>query len=1070
MRVGKNSRAAILLPNQTLLRLSAGTSLTFIKEKTQANAFLALLKGVIHFISRTPRSLTIKTPFVNASIDGTEFVLKVETDQTNILVFEGQLSATNAQGNLMLAGGEAAVAQKGKAPVRKIVVNPRDAVQWALYYPPVIDYRLENYTTGPDGPMLSKALALYRKGDMAGAFGRLNDVPEKLRTALYHDLAASFFLTVGQIDQARAHIDQALFLDPHDGIAYALQSVIAVTQNATQKALVLAQKGVEQHPQSPVPHIALSYALQARFDIEKARQSAEHAVNLAPQDALSWARLAELELSRGHIDRAATAARKAAEFDPKQPRTQTILGFVDLTNIETDKAETAFKHAIDFDPADPLPRLGLGLAKIRQGRLDEGTEQIETAAILDPDNALIRSYLGKAYYEQKRTKLAHTEFAIAKALDTNDPTPWFYDAILKQTENRPGEALKDMQRAIELNDNRAVYRSKLLLDQDLAARSANLARIYEDIDFKRMSLNEAWKSLNTDWANFSAHRFLADTYLGSPRIRIARASELLQSQLLQPLNITPIQPQLGGSDLFGLSSATPLSASLNEYSPLYTSNGINGLLSGSIGSDHTKGANTIVSGIHDKLSGSIGRYHFETDGFQENDDLEQDIYTGYAQYALSPKLNIQFELRNEETEAGDVPSRLNNYHRENLRQTIDQETARIGVHYEPSVGHDLIFSGFYTKFEEYESDSRPDSDLPFFFSNNEENYEKSNGYQLETQYIFNATRIKWITGLGCTNLNTDRYAITKFRFIDDPESDLGLDIVTVDDTDMLSRQFNGYIYSLVQLQENLTSVFGVSVDTFNRDLIDTKQFNPKFGLQWTPYKNITLRTAVIRALKRPLVMNQTVEPTQVAGFNQLFDDNDGAQMWRYGVALDYKLSRTIYGGFESSWRDTDQPITSNNSLFYQQRDETAHTAYLYWMPHNLLSLSSEYHFDTFKSDYAPDKYDPSNPRSVETHTVLLAVNYHHPNGIFIKTSGNYVAQQAEFVNNSASLDDLSDNFWIFDLSIGYRFPKRVGSIKLSINNIFNNGFCYHSTFDASGPQLSIYNPDRRIFLNVTLSF
>ena len=79
-------------------------------------------------------------------------------------------------------------------------------------------------------------------------------------------------------------------------------------------------------------------------------------------------------------------------------------------------------------------------------------------------------------------------------------------------------------------------------------------------------------------------------------------------------------------------------------------------------------------------------------------------------------------------------------------------------------------------------------------------------------------------------------------------------------------------------------------------------------------------------------------------------------------------------------------------------------------------------------------------------------------------------QQAEFVNNSASLDNPGDNFWIFDLSIGYRFPKRVGSIKLSVNNIFNNGFCYQSTFDASGPQLSAYNPDRRIFLNVNLSF
>jgi hypothetical protein len=59
----------------------------------------------------------------------------------------------------------------------------------------------------------------------------------------------------------------------------------------------------------------------------------------------------------------------------------------------------------------------------------------------------------------------------AKVLDPHDPTPWFYEAILKQTTNRPVGALHDLQRAIALNDNRAVYRSSLLLDEDFAARS-----------------------------------------------------------------------------------------------------------------------------------------------------------------------------------------------------------------------------------------------------------------------------------------------------------------------------------------------------------------------------------------------------------------------------------------------------------------------------------------------------------------------------------------------------------------------------------------------------------------------
>ena len=78
----------------------------------------------------------------------------------------------------------------------------------------------------------------------------------------------------------------------------------------------------------------------------------------------------------------------------------------------------------------------------------------------------MRSYLGKAYYELRNEGYAATELAIAKEMDPNDPTPWFYDAILKQTANRPIEALHDMQQAIELNNNRGVYRSKLLLDED----------------------------------------------------------------------------------------------------------------------------------------------------------------------------------------------------------------------------------------------------------------------------------------------------------------------------------------------------------------------------------------------------------------------------------------------------------------------------------------------------------------------------------------------------------------------------------------------------------------------------
>ena len=136
-----------------------------------------------------------------------------------------------------------------------------------------------------------------------------------------------------------------------------------------------------------------------------------------------------------------------------------MLGFAALAEINTTRAAEAFRRAIQLDQANPMPRFGLGLATIRDGRLREGRADIESAVLLDPNNSLLRSYLGKAYFEERTTnplkyfrelvenfpnqenRLAAEQYALAKQLDPNDPTPWFYDAIRKQSENRPVEAL-----------------------------------------------------------------------------------------------------------------------------------------------------------------------------------------------------------------------------------------------------------------------------------------------------------------------------------------------------------------------------------------------------------------------------------------------------------------------------------------------------------------------------------------------------------------------------------------------------------------------------------------------------
>jgi tetratricopeptide (TPR) repeat protein len=397
----------------------------------------------------------------------------------------------------------------GEAPVKRIVVRPRDAVQWALYYPPILAAVGGQADVADLPPALAEAMRRANSSDLEGAFAALDGVPEGERDAEYHVYRAALLLSVGQVDDAQAVIDRALAQEPGSGLAYAQRAIIKLVQNDEADALASAQRAVELSPDAAAPRIALSYAQQANFELEAARDTLLQAVEQQPQDALAWARLSELWLMLGDRGRAREAAARAVALAPNVERTQITRGFADLVEFRTGAAREAFERAIALAPADPLPRLGLGLAQIREGDLEQGRENLEVAVGLNGNDALLRTYLGKAYFEEVRDELANEQYAIAQELDPLDPTAYLYEAIKQQTENRPGEALENLQRSIELNDNRAVYRSRLLLDADRAARGTSLARIYDDLGFHEVAVQEAARSVSLDPTQAAAHRFLS---------------------------------------------------------------------------------------------------------------------------------------------------------------------------------------------------------------------------------------------------------------------------------------------------------------------------------------------------------------------------------------------------------------------------------------------------------------------------------------------------------------------------------------------------------------------------------
>ena len=1063
IRVPERSRADLALANRPLLRLDQDTTITLKGLQEEKTSLIDMLKGAAHFFSRIPRSLGVTTAFVNAGIEGTEFLVKIDESKTSITVYEGKVLASNQAGSLSISSGQSAVAEAGKAPELRVVVRPRDAVQWALYYPPVLYYRLEDFRGLPESAqvMMKQSVEDYMKGDFKAAFESIAGVPEEIRDPRLFSYRAGLLLAVGRTDEANADLAKALHLAPNNSDALALQSIIAVAQNEKGKAMDLAKKAVEADPKSASARIALSYAQQASVDLEGARGTLKEAVRLSPGNALAWARLAEVWLSLGDLGQALQAADEGARLNPNLARTQTILGFAYLMQIKTKTSKEAFEKAITLDQADPLPRLGLGLSMIRDGNLAEGRKEIEVAVSLSPDDALVRSYLGKAYYEEKEAKQASAQYSVAKDLDPSDPTAFFYDAILKQSINRPVEALQDLLHSISLNDNRAVYRSRLLLDADLAARSSSLARTYNDLGFSLLGLVEGWKSANIDPADFSAHRFLAESYAALPRHEIATVSELLQSQLLQPINVNPVLPRLAQSDLFFLNGAGPAVLGFNEFNPLFTQNRLALQVNGVLGQQGTLGEEIVQSGVVGGFSYSLGQFHYQTDGFRKNNDLEQNLYDVFGQMSLSYQTSIQAEFRSTDVDKGDLQLRFfPNDFSPNLRDETEKDSFRVGLHHAFSPGSDLIASFMYQNAE-YRT-----SDVTFPVSVNFKTDKDS--YSGELQHLLRRERFDLISGAGYFHIGgKEEIALLIPGLTIEPTSS-GID---VDHTNL-------YFYSTIHYPRTVNVMIGASADFFQGGITDANQVNPKVGITWNPFPDTTMRGALFRTFKRTLITDQTLEPTQVAGFNQFYDDVDETEAWQYGLAIDQKFHTTLYGGVEASKRDLEvlyEDISPSAPPTAEEVDweERLVRAYLYWTPHPWFALTGEYQYEELERGR---DFNANTAEHVETHRVPLGINFYHPCGLSANLAGTYTYQKGKFVPQGfpqgAPGIPGEDRFWLVDAALSYRLPKRYGMLAIVGRNLFDKSFKFMDT-DPTGrnlPPSPAIQPERLVVFKYTFSF
>ena len=642
IRTRHRSRATVGLTGLYTVRLDQFTTIEITPALVNAKKpRLDLLGGAAFIFSREQSGeMDVRMPAANAALRGTQLFVQVLPGGRSFLqVLEGRVEMTNAGGRLMLAAGEAGEATPGQAPRRTAVIEANNILQWALYYPAVLD-PADLGLRQDEARAVTKSLAAYRAGDLLGALRQYPaEAPQAAGGRLYF---AGILLAVGRVDEARQRLNGVA--RDHPG-RRALDRMLAAVR------LEPAAEWRIDSLQTASEAMAESYYLQSLAKLEPARLAALRATELAPSNGFAWTRLAELEFSAGHTKAARSAIDQGLALTPANARAHALRGFILSADNRIAAAAAAFENSVRLDGGFGNGWLGLGLTKIKQGKLAAGRADLQTAATVEPTSSIFHSYLGKAMSQDGRSAEAAKDLKLARILDPNDPTPLLYSAIENQQHNRTNTAIADLEESIRLNDNRRIYRSEFLLDQDRAVRSANLARIYQNAGMQEVAVREATRAVERDYSNPSAHLFLANSFdaLRDPdrvqlRYETAWFNELLLANLLSPVGGGPLSQFV----------------SQQEYSKLLEADGTGGSLTTEWRSSSELRSMASVFGSQGNVSYGVDAFYRNDDGDRLNSGMElQELY-GQVKWQPTPDDIVYFLGKWATQKTGDNFSTYNN--------------------------------------------------------------------------------------------------------------------------------------------------------------------------------------------------------------------------------------------------------------------------------------------------------------------------------------------------------------------------------------------------------------------------
>jgi hypothetical protein len=1073
LRTGARSAATLMLTNRTIAPVPALSTLHF-KAQPQGLA-IQVLKGLLYLFHRgDPGDVEVQGGGVMAAVRGTEFAFDVRDDGSVVTtLYDGAVDLTDTTGaRLSLVSGEVAVARPGQPAEKTATVLAGDwtAVQWALNYPAILDAGELGWGAGP-GVALAPSWAAFQRGDIVKALemypaGRMPESDEE-RVFL-----AALLLSVGAVTEAEEQLKPVTvgrtgeLADAHRYLIEILRRGARPEANDNRGAGATATR-----------LLANSYGFQGAGRLADARDEARAATETSPEFGWAWVRLAELEFSLGDRKAAASALERGLAQLPGNAAGQALKGFVGVAGNRVREAEQAFEAALRQDPRLGSAWLGRGLCRIRRGDLGGGREDLLVAAALEPQRSLHRSYLGKAYADAGLFRdpalgeKAREELSLAKKLDPNDPTPWLYSALLNQQENRVNEAMDDLQASMDRNDHRALYRSKLGLDQDRAVRSANQANLFADAGLQDFGVREATRAVNADYANAAAHLFLANSYdaLRDPRQINLRYETPWYSEYLVANLLAPV----------GAGSLSQTVAQ-NEYSKLFERDRL-GLVNRTTWTGNGDWLQQSAQfGQFGNVAYALEGYYRSEQGQRANNDLEQRSATLTAKIQAGPDDGLFLQATVYDAESGDVLQRYDpDMAIAGMRLRERQEPmAHVGWHHEWRPGVHTLF--LVSPWNATQSYNNPSNTVPWLLRNPAGQVElgqysvvpleaydsRLTGVSTELQQLWQLDQHVIIAGLRYQHGGFDTTARLNV-------DDFSPDAPTRSATDPGLERLSVYAYDQWNVMPGVWLSAGVSYDHLSQPrnfrtapltegTESTDEILPKLGLTVTPWKGGTLRGAWARSLGG-VSFDQSfrLEPVQVAGFSQVYrglipealvGSVAGQEMEMLSVAWDQvfptrtwltvsaerltsEASRDV-GGFVYGQGGLEEVTAFRQELDFEENSLSLTVGQLVGRD---LALTLRYRVSEASLDAShpglPGEAFARDERSV-LNQLALGARYQHPTGLFASWESVWSHQS----NHGDAAWMAGDDFWRHDVWVGWRFLRRKAELAAGILNLTDEDY------------------------------